>query len=141
MPATRELIISNLRAFIAQRPGFDWGNYSPSVQAYRSDVRLAGQQLRDAREMLRAVEWRTSIDAAQLTTDQSGRLTVNPETGAVDYCAGQYWCTEYRAGVCRLLAGLLWSHARAAYPQLDGDGLRRLMAREYGRGLARRWFF
>ena len=107
----------------------------------RENDRKREAELRDAREMLRAVEWRGGIGAEQLTADRGGRLTVNHETGVVDYCAGQYWCTEYRAGVCNHLARVLWAYTREAYPSLDADGLRRHLAREFGRGLARRWFY
>lgn len=139
---TRETIITNIHTFVAQRPGFDWGNYG-DLPSYRADVRRAGQQLQDAREMLRAVELRTgAVDLARMLAAgaDGGRLTVDPKTGRIDYCTGQYWCTEYRAGACRYLSGLLWSATREAYPHLDGDGLRAHLAREFGRGLARRWF-
>lgn len=89
---------------------------------------------------------------------------------AVGYCAGQYFPTEYRRAVCAVLASALWDYVRTqcmpkpgsknyredkpgqrdehggrSYAIGDqwctaGDWLRRHFAREFGRGIASRWF-
>lgn len=175
MDNRKQAIIAALRAFIEQRPGFDWHNYS-TARDYRADQRRATRQLHDARELLRAVELRDSITADDILREaQSGRVTIRATMPAyvekigpwrVDYCTGQYWCTEFRAGVCRLLASVLWTWMREhCMPEVGtapigsgkaregmywdgrlgravsgGDYLRASFRREFGRPLAGRWF-
>ena len=87
------------------------------------------------------------------------------QTGGVylGYCTGQYWPTEYRAAACAVLAHALWGAAQASMLEPDGqrikktfgvletefdsieglppgDWLRRYFRREFGRGIALRWF-
>lgn len=98
---------------------------------------------------------------------------------ALEYCAGQYWPTEYRAAACAVLASALWSykrdrcmpepayvvggkHAYAERAEAEeraadgmpysyaveeryggktaGDWLRSSFRRDFGRGIANRWF-
>jgi len=88
---------------------------------------------------------------------------------AIEYCTGQYWPTEYRRAVCAVLASALWEYTREkAMPVSDdaqrfknneptqhqylwrnayrgewlspGDWLRRHFRKEFGRGIASRWF-
>jgi len=172
MDTGKQAIIDALRAFVEQRPGFDWHNYS-TASGYRSDQRRATRQLHDARQLLRAVELRDSITADDILRESIGgriNLSMTEAHGAphcdVDYCVGQYWCTEFRAGVCRLLASVLWTWKRDhAMPEIGaapcgsgkaqagmywdgharravsgGDWLRNSFKREYGRPLASRWF-
>lgn len=80
----------------------------------------------------------------------------------VSYVTGQYFPTEYRAAVCAVCASALWTYFRANMPKPDGkrmagagsfryeietyaglsagDYLRRQARREFGRGIASRWF-
>ena len=68
----------------------------------------------------------------------------------IDYCTGQYWCTEYRPAVCRLLSSVIWHwiSANASMIQsLTGHGgivnpgnIRKTARRELGTSIARRWF-
>jgi hypothetical protein len=79
---------------------------------------------------------------------------------AIDYCTGQYWPTEYRKATCAVLSQAIWAwtsaHAMPA-PTLHhnsetgetvqrfkglrvGDYLRASFRREFGRGMASRWF-
>jgi hypothetical protein len=86
----------------------------------------------------------------------------------IDYCTGQYFVTEYRRAACAVLASALWEYTRErCMPSgpnreklssgdvtywLDsaragkgdfvaaGDWLRAHFAREFGRGIASRWF-
>ena len=119
MEPRKQAICNALRAFIEQRPGFEFANYG-SMSAYRSDQRRAQRQLHDARQMLRAVELADSISADDILREaQSWRLTIRevffneqPRGWRIDYCTGQYWPTEFRAGVCRLLSSVLWTWTR-----------------------------
>lgn len=86
-----------------------------------------------------------------------------PPAVKLDYCTGQYWPTEYRAAACAVLAKVLWDRAAADMPEPDGkkiththgpftnefdshdgltagDWLQRHFRREFGRGIASRWF-
>ncbi len=79
----------------------------------------------------------------------------------IEYDCGQYLPTEYRAAVCAVLASALWAWTRehAMPPRCNADGedylypdhvsktvvsagdwLRAHFAREFGRGIASRWF-
>lgn len=72
------------------------------------------------------------------------------EFAVLDYCVGQYWPTEYRRAACAVLASALWDHARddrspsdgtlRQIKQSKGDWLREHFRREFGRGIASRWF-
>ena len=108
---TKTDILNALRVFIAQRPGLEYGNYGDPV-AYRAEVRSIGKDLTIARTLLRAVELRDSITAGMiLDAAKSGRLSIIERDGkvAIDYCTGQYWPTEYRPAVSRLLSSVLWA--------------------------------
>ena len=81
----------------------------------------------------------------------------------VDYCTGQYFPTEYRRAACAVLAAAIWAAMRADMPapreprltrthgtftsehdniegKTPGDWLRSKARREFGRGIASRWF-
>jgi hypothetical protein len=164
---TKTEIINALRVFISQRPGLEYGNYGDPV-SYRAEVRSIGKDLTIARTLLLAVELRDSITAEMiLDASKSGRLSITEESGKViiDYCTGQYWCTEYRPAVSRLLSSVLWAWWRDqcmpkpfkvygtdndwyAYkignslpvPVSAGTYLRKTAQREFGRGIASRFF-
>lgn len=160
MKPTKQAIVSALRAFIQQRSGIDWSNYGGSREAFMSDYRAVLKHGRHARQLLREVELRESIPAQTLMEAAgSGRLQfITRADGSVacDYCAGQYFPTEYRAAACRLLADVLWTYWRSFMPPPDakkgsdghdryeglraGDWLRRKARLELGRGIAQAWF-
>lgn len=163
-------VLAALRVFARQRSGIEWGNYGGEGAAYRSEVRSITKDLTHATALLRAVELRSisADDIIRASRDAyGGRLTLTerttPEGGFsfdVDYCAGQYFPTEYRRAVCAVLASALWYHVREhcmpapsgkikgyggqptdAYDGLTaGDWLRRYFVRDFGRGIASRWF-
>ena len=93
--------LRNLLVFAAQNPGFEWGNYwsgdrARSLAAYNGDARPVTRQLRE----IKAMRWQFAgltdemmRQAASLA--YSGRLSFRDD-GAVEYCTGQYWPTEYR---------------------------------------------
>jgi hypothetical protein len=142
---TKEDIISDLRAFVAQRSGIDVNNYvSPGRadldgwRALQADRRLIGQQGRDARALLAYVE-ASGIDAESLARPLTGGGRLSYEGGALTYTAGQYFATEFRAAVCSALASVLWRHW-ASGVNLSAAQLRQAAFRTFGRGLAKRWF-
>lgn len=161
----KQQIITALRAFVAQRSGMDWHDYG-DVTSYRAEQRSITRDGKEARELLRAVELRDSITADDIIAASkraySGRLLIVERADgavAVDYCTGQYFPTEYRRAVCAVLASALWERARQDMPAPTlhhnsetgetveryrglraGDYLRAGFRREYGRGLASRWF-
>lgn len=161
--ATKTEILSLIRAWINQRPGLDFANYG-DASSYRSEIRGITRQRADALQLLRAVELRDSITADNIREAFPrafmGRLSlVEDDKGArLDYCTGQYWCTEYRAAAAAVLASVLWAYiAKHCMPEpTGGDGvntsftyenglsggewLRRHFRREFGRGIASRWF-
>ena len=161
MPS-KSTILAALDAWIRQRPGLDYGNYG-DVSAYRSEVRSIGKDLQHARAMLNYVAWHDSITADMiLSAARSGRLSIKVEGDKVrvDYCTGQYWPTEYRPAVCRMLSSVIRDYWRdhcmpegvlvhnsetgetfKRYQGLRaGDWLRKNAAREFGTSIARRWF-
>jgi len=140
----KSTIVAALDAFIRQRPGLEFGNYGDWT-AYRSEMRSIGKDLQHARAMLRYVEWHDSITADMIlnAADNGGRLSIvvrDDGTVAIDYCTGQYWCTEYRPAVCRLLSSVVWDWMRANDPQRSGEMIRKTARRELGTSIARRWF-
>ncbi len=86
----------------------------------------------------------------------------------IDYCTGQYFPTEYRRAACAVLASALWEYTRehcmpqqamfGSGPNAErkyllwrprhkspdyvsaGDWLRAHFLRQFGRGIASRWF-
>lgn len=153
----RDLILAALAAFVRSRPGFEPGSYGTRAD-YARDVRHATQQLHDAQAMLSAIGWRQSIDADALRaafSAFSGRLTwrYTPGEGTgrwgmVEYCTGQYYCTEFRAAVCAVLARALWNYWRTGLLATYEDGSAYaprdlILARakkELPRGVFTRWF-
>lgn len=221
MEPRKQAICDALARWIKQRPGLEYGNYGDPT-SYRAECRSIARDKREAETLLAAVRWRDSITADDLLKAAqgafSGRLTISLEerqaesdytsTGGnyfqqppgkewrakIDYCAGQYWPTEYRKAVCAVLASALWDYTREkAMPppkgyrveswaqlgavrrlhtvrdtlaeaaeeleklggsdygsvnavyltdmfQSAGDWLRAHFTREFGRGIASRWF-
>lgn len=142
---TKEDIISDLRAFVAQRSGIEVDNYcSPGRadpdgwRALQADRRRIGQQGRDARALLAYVE-ASGIDAESLARPLTGGGRLSYEGGALTYTAGQYWATEYRASVCSALAsaiGAYWASGVSYKPFQTQQAA----VRTFGRGLANRCF-
>jgi hypothetical protein len=136
----REQILGAFRAFIAQRPGLEFGNYG-DVSAYRSEMRSITKDRHTAEFLLAAVSWRESIGEKELRDACrafSGRLSIvdRPNGGvAIDYCTGQYFPTEYRRAVCAVMASALWSYVRDGCMPSEGDSKREVISiidgREY----------
>lgn len=139
---TRAELLDAIRAFICQRPGFDWHNYAGAPDAYRADRYTATRDKADALALLDAVTWRTGIDAAAMLAElrHGSRLTWDTERGALDYCTGQYFCTEYRGAAARALASMLWAYFRDECGADTGDKIRHMARRELPGPLAARYF-
>ena len=108
-------------------------------------MRSIGKDLQHARAMINYVAWHDSITAEMIlkAADNGGRLSivVRGDTVAIDYCTGQYWHTEYRPAVCRLLSSVIWHWLRDnMLDPATGNDIRRQAARELGTSIARRWF-
>ena len=137
-------IVLALSAWVSQRPGLDYGNYGDPV-AYRAEVRSIGKDLQHARAMINYVAWHDSITAEMIlkAADNGGRLSFvvrDDGTVTLDYCVGQYWCTEYRPAVCRLISSVIWHWLRDnMLDPATGNDIRRQAARELGTSIARRW--
>ena len=140
--ADKSTIIAALRKWINQRPGLEFGNYG-DVSSYRAEMRSIGRDLQHARAMINYVAWHDSITAEMiLDAAKSGRLSIKVEGDKVriDYCTGQYWPTEYRPAVCRLLSSVIWYWMRTNDPQRSGEMIRKAARRELGTSIAQRWF-
>ena len=144
MNTEKSAILSALRNWISQRPGFDSRNYDAA--GYRADCRRVAKQRRDALEMLRFIELSGSITSPMLNAAFhdafSGRLSWDGVR--LSYCTGQYWPTEYRAAAAAVLASAIWAWLRDECCPHDephkGDWIRSAARRNFGRGLASRWF-
>lgn len=161
----KSAILESLRKFINQRPGLEFGNYG-DWSAYRAELRTITRDRSDAFDLMTAVASQDSITAEDILSAcqsaYSGRLSITDKDGVahIDYCTGQYWPTEYRRAVCAVLAQALWHYTAANMPAPSGkirsaisgiehdsieglrpgDWLRKHFRREFGRGLASRWF-
>jgi hypothetical protein len=88
--------------------------------------------------LLRVVELSTCLpDSILVDLLRSGRLTWDGKR--LDYCAGQYFPTEYRAAACRTLASALWCYWSDG-GRHSADQIRAAARRHLGRGIAKRWF-
>jgi hypothetical protein len=134
---SREEILGKLTTFIQQRPGLEYGNYGEPT-CYRAEVRRIGRDLRQARELLRAVRLSAITADELLTAFRGSRLTW---TGtALEYTTGQYWPTEYRPAVCRVLVSALWSYYRECCNCDTADQVRDAAKRDLSRSIVRHWF-
>ena len=135
-----------LTDFADTRPGLDFANYG-DIRAYRAESRGITQDLHAVRALASVARYlctdREVADAARGT-----RVDLTPyhdDTGAgwrVSYCAGQYYPTEYRAAVARVLASAIWhAWAREIGNRPDACAqIRRRARAELPRGIARRFF-
>ena len=168
--ASKQTIIDALNAWVSQRPGLDYGNYGDvssyraEVRSIGKDLQHARAMINyvawhdsiTAEMILDAADngGRLSIKAVPChSVDQQlmyqarraagGILEMPPADSwkiTIDYCTGQYWPTEYRPAVCRLLSSVIWYWMRANDPQRSGEMIRKAASRELGTSIARRWF-
>jgi hypothetical protein len=134
---TTDSILSALRTFIEQRPGFDWRNYQGAPEAYRADCTIALRGLHDGRVLLRACRLaNVSTDDLRAALTDARRLTLT-DAGRLEFTACQYPPTEYRAAACRALADALARHYMPSVP--DRPALLRLLRNVLGGSVVRRW--
>ena len=139
----KSTLIHALGAFIAQRSGLDARNYD-SRESLMGDYRPILKHGKHARRLLQWVASR-SITAEDLISASksafSGRLSFvcKGDSAGVDYCAGQYFPTEYRAAACSVLARAIWDYFRTGC-NYSPDQIRKAARREFGRGIAAAWF-
>ncbi len=130
-----------IHKFISQRSGIEWRNYmrdgndTAGRAALRADYSRILKHGRDARALLRAVEL-SSITAESITGHLTGGGRLSLEGERLEYVTGQYFPTEYRAAVCRILADMLITH----YGEGSIKHARQWASRNVGRGVAARWF-
>lgn len=140
--ANKNELLALLYTFINKRPGLEFGNYGDHA-IYRAEIRRITRQRADALKLLRAIELRDSITAADIVAAFTGRLTLGKNKGklCLVYCTGQYWPIEYRAAVARLASSLLWSYWGSGFagPNIPHH-IRATAKGEFGRGIASRWF-
>ena len=152
---TKQQALQALEQFVNSRPGFDYHSYGDAT-SYRSDMRTAMNSRTDALTMLRYIAMRDSITVDQVLDaakhNFGGRLTIDAETGAIDYCAGQYYPTEYRRAAACVLAAAIWSWLRDNRDTSKdretydagvvnyGGSIRKAARRELGASLARKYF-
>ena len=71
-------------------------------------------------------------------------MTATGDSVRIDDTCGQYGCLEYRNAIARLCASALWDRARRdmieADGKTDGDTIRARFRRQFGRGMAARYF-
>lgn len=121
-------ILEAIKSFVNQRPGFDLRNYD-SMANYRGDQRPVQKQREIALDLIRWIDWHDESITAEMLLDAakhnfSGRLSIayDPETRKceINYCTGQYFPTEFRLAVVRVLTGLIWDWLRASYDKDSG---------------------
>jgi hypothetical protein len=138
-----------LYQFARQKPGIEPDNYG-DWRSYRSEAAQVTRDLEHFRRLMRAIQWRQFSREQWADAFRSSRLTLHHELGIpvrLDYCTGQYFPTEFRRAACSVLASLLWDDKAAyarGYPviqnQCPGDWLRSEFRKEFGRGIASRYF-
>ena len=139
---TAEQILDDLLRFVNQRTGMNVRDYAQDwrdtegLKAFRSEYREILRDGRDARIMIRACRYLVPASVLLEQGRTSDRLTYGPK--GFDYCVGQYWCTEYRSAAC-------WYLRRCYRDALldqgySWDQVKQRAKREFGLGIARRWF-
>lgn len=138
----KQTLIDALRRFAEQGPRLEFANYG-DYRLYRQEARAITRDLHHARELLRAVELRDSITADDILKAATGRLifAIDGDSVRVDYCTGQYFPTEFRPAVCRVLSSALWHYWRQTEcANYDASDIRHVARRELSRAVARHYF-
>lgn len=130
------MITEAMGRFIAQRSGIDCRNYG-SRAGFRHDYLRILRDGRDARLLLRFVGLYCPNYLPEVL--RSGRLTW--DGARLDYCTGQYFPTEYRAAACHALASAIWNWLRVECGCNTAEKIQAAARREFGFGIAKRWFF
>ena len=141
----KRAVLRALSAFVDQRPGLQYSNYS-GAGAYRAESRRITRQAHDFRALLHQIEWRDSIGATALiaaarsTYSGSGLFDIQlNDHPTIDYTIRQCFATEYRAAACAVLATALREYWRTD-PARTPDQIRAKARQELGWRIADRWF-
>jgi hypothetical protein len=143
--ADKATLCRMIRAFIGQRSGIDFRDYRNDREAFLADYRPMLREGREARRLLKFVEARDGITAADILNASSGngRLAWVHAQDALrlEYTTGQYFPTEYRAAACSMLAGIVWRYLADGHPEDNtAEAVRRRARQIFGRGIGGRWF-
>ena len=140
--------IEKLVKFASQRPGLDFANYG-DLYYYNKESREITKDLHDFRELLNLAFRRIDNLEEQLTSylrNTSGRLLLNANN-ELEYCAGQYFCTEYRPACNRVLANLIFASYRDEIESntpnpvyKDGIEIRKAIKRQVSRRVYNNYF-
>jgi hypothetical protein len=109
-----------LAAYAAKNPGLDFRDYCRDWQdkdgraAYFSEARSITKDLDRVRKAILSAYYAGVTDDDLVECSQGERLTIERTAGGfdLDYCVGQYWPTEYRGAVARLLNRAAYKAAR-----------------------------
>lgn len=132
--------------FASTRPGFNFADYG-DVAAYRADSRAATRDLRAVRELASVASYLVT-DEEVIEAARNSRVTLESYSGEhgagyrVSYCTGQYYPTEYRAAVARVLASAIWSARRREVGDRPDSAsrIRRSFLFTFSRSVYRRFF-
>jgi len=140
---TKQNIIESLTTFVNKRPGLIFADYGDS-SLYRRDYREhCAKPKADFKALASAVAWLDSLDADALSQAirETNRVDLLDD-GSIDYTPGQMGATEYRHAACNVLSRALWNHWRDDAPEgmAPREHITRTARREFGRGIAARYF-
>jgi hypothetical protein len=104
-------VIKMLACYAAKNPGLDFRDYCRDWQdiegrkTYLREARDITNDLRRVRAAIFAAYYAGVTDNDLIECSKGERLTIERTPGGfdLDYCVGQYWPTEYRGAVARLL--------------------------------------
>lgn len=107
------MILEKLEQLAKKRTGMSYSDYAPYKGAYQSDQRLIKGQLKDFKEILKALKRQFEISDIEKEllkqNTKSDRLKFDTETDKWNYTTGQYYCTEIRGACTRVLWSVYWS--------------------------------
>jgi hypothetical protein len=100
-----------LASYAAKNPGLDFRDYCSDYRdtngraAYFSEARSITKDLDRVRKAILSAYYVGVTDDDLVECSRGERLTIERTPGGfdLDYCVGQYWPTEYRGAVARLL--------------------------------------
>jgi len=109
-----------LASYAAKNPGLDFRDYCSDYRdtngraAYFSESRSITNDLGRVRKAILSAYYVGVTDDDLVECSKGERLTIERTAGGfdLDYCVGQYWPTEYRGAVARLLHRAAYKAAR-----------------------------
>lgn len=143
-------LLNQLTEFASQRPQIEWAAYGDQYYIGRDRAKVT-RQLADYRALSTRVgqliyggfiSEEELRDASRMA--YSGRLSFTDQ--GIEYCTGQNWSTEFRAAACAVLACVLRGYEMKRLSETvddwkkRGETMRKNFRRQFGRGIASRWF-